>query len=157
MTVVARLLTFVDLRDGDDDGPGAQSMSVSATLVAVLADARRITLLDDRGWSERLGVVRDEEPSQREGEGHEPPGIWAHESVEDVKQTARDVVGPDEPFEGRTWADMETSHWNHLARILEQKGVEVGATRLSELPHDVELSQRVLTRIGGRSVASGEL
>ena len=44
---VARLVTLLDL----DGGAGARSMSVSARHEAVLADGRRIVLLDDRGWT----------------------------------------------------------------------------------------------------------
>ena len=73
-----------------------------------------------------------------------------------MERTARDVVGPDEPFEGRTQADMEASHWDSLARVLQQERVEVEAAELRGLPHDVELSDRVLARIGGRRDTSGE-
>jgi len=58
------------------------------------------------------------------------------------------VVGPDEPFDGRTQAEMEASHWDSLARVLQQKGVEVQAAVLRALPHEVRLSERVLARIG---------
>lgn len=157
MAAVARLLTFVDIADEDDAGPDARRMSVSARHEAVLADGRRVVLLDDRGWSAQLGVVWDDEPS-RQGRGLvELPGIWALETVEEMERTARDVVGPDEPFEGRTQADMEAGHWDSLARVLRQEGIEVDAAELRGLPHDVELSDRVLARVGGRpAAASGE-
>ena len=94
---------------------------------AVLADDRRVVLLNDRGWS---------------------GGTWAQETAEEMERTARFVVGPDEPFEGRTQDDMEADHWNSLARVLQQQGVEVEAAELKALPHDVELSDRVLARLG---------
>jgi hypothetical protein len=119
---VSRLLTFVDLAD-DDDG----RMSVTALHEAELADGRRVVLLDDRGWSGELS---------------------AHATVEDIEQTARDVVGPDEPFEGRTQEDMAASHWAALAGVLQGQGVEVEGAALEALPHDVELSDRVRARIG---------
>ena len=157
MAAVARLLTLVDIADQDDDGPDARRLSVSARHEAVLADGRRVVLLEDRGWSEELRVLLDDEPSDQ-GRGFvEPSSIWAYETVEEMERTARNVVGPDEPFEGRTRADMDASHWDSLARVLRRQGVEVQAAELRGLPHDVELSGRVLARIGGRpATASGE-
>ena len=76
------------------------------------------------------------------------PGIWASETVEETQRTARFVVGPDEPFEGRSRADMEAGHWDKLARTLRQHRVEISAAELKTLRHDVELSDRVLARIG---------
>jgi hypothetical protein len=149
MTAVAHLLTFVDIADEDDDGPDAQRMSVSARHEAVFADGRRVVLLDDRGWSEELRIVWDEERSRQERELVELPGIWAYETVKEMEQTARNVVGPDEPFGARTQADMEASHWDSLARVLRREGVEIDAAELRGLPHDVKLSDRVLARIGG--------
>jgi hypothetical protein len=128
-------------------------MSVSARHEAVLADGRRVMLLDDRGWSEQLSVVWDDETSRQERALVQPPGIWAYETVQQMERTARDVVGPDEPFEGRTQTDMEASHWDSLARVLQREGVEVDAAELRGLPHDVELSDRVLARIGPRQQA----
>ena len=149
MTSVVRLLTFVQIADEDDDGPDARRMSVSARHEAVLADGRRVVLLDDRGWSGQLGVFWFDEPSRRKRGLVEPTGIWAYETVQEMERTARDVVGPDEPFESHTQADMEASHWESLARVLQREGVEVDAAELRGLPHDVELSDRVLARLGG--------
>jgi hypothetical protein len=143
------LLTYVDIADEDDDGPHARRMSVSARHEAVLADGRRVVLLDDRGWSGQLRVLGEDERSSQERGHVEQLGIWAYETVDEIERTARDVVGPDEPFEGRTPADMEASHWESLARVLQQEGVEVKAVELRRLPHEVELSDRVLARIGG--------
>ena len=110
-------------------------MSVSARHEAVLADGRRIVLLDDRGWS---GELR----------GPEPRDVWASQTEDDIRRTARFVVGPDEPFEGHTQADMEASHWEYLTGILRRRGVAVAPDELRALPHDVELSDRVLARLG---------
>jgi hypothetical protein len=145
VAAVVRLLTFVDIRDDDDEGPGGRRMSVSARHEAVLPDGRRVLLLDDRGWSTQLRVVGGAEPSL---------GIWAYETAEQMERTARVVVGPDEPFEGRTQAEMEASHWDSLARVLQQEGIEAQAAELRALPHDVELSDRVLARVG---IARGDL
>jgi hypothetical protein len=131
-------------------------MSVSARHEAVLADGRRVVLLADRGWGGQLVVAWGDEPSEQDLRLLEPLGIWASQTEQDMKQTARVVVGPDEPFEGRTHADMEADHWNFLTRILREQGVEVEPAELKALPHDVELSDRVLARIGRGGPATGQ-
>jgi hypothetical protein len=149
MAVIARLLTFVDINDDDDDGADERRMSVTARHEAVLTDGRRVVLLNGRGWSEETrSVLWSEEPSEQDRLRYESSGIWADETVGEMERTARAVVGPDEPFEGRTQADMEADHWDSLARVLQQQGVEVEAAELKVLPHDVELSDRVLARVG---------
>lgn len=127
MTGVVRLVTFVDLDGGDDP----RQLSVSATLSAVLDDGRRLTLLDDRGWS-----------------ASGPPDLWTRMSVDDIERTARAVVGPDEPVEGRPREAEAAGHWAYLAGRLGERGVDVAGKRLRELPHDVELSARLRARIG---------
>lgn len=95
-------------------------------------------LLDDRGWSEALG-----------GAGaNKVADIWALSSEQDIAETARTVVGPDEPFGGRTRGDMETDHWNTLAEKLRAHGVVVEAGELKRLPHEVVVSEALLARLG---------
>ena len=148
MALIARLLTLVDLNDADDAGPDARRMSVTARHEAVLTDGRRVVLLDDRGWGGQLAVAWRGEPSEEERLRYERSSIWATETVEELEREARFVVGPDEPFDGRTQADMEAEHWDSLARVLRQQGVPVEAAELKALPHDVELSDRLLARLG---------
>ena len=88
MAAVTRLLTLVDICDS---GADALMMSVSARHEAVLADGRRVVLLDDRGWGGTVAV--------------DSAGRWASETVEEMERTARVVVGPDEPPEGRSQAE----------------------------------------------------
>ena len=107
-------------------------MSISARHEAVLADGRRLLLLDDRGWS-----------------ASGPPDIWALTSVEDIVNTARVVVGPDEASDGRTDEHMEADHWDHLVEVLHQHGIAVNAVQLHGRPHDVVLSRRLLARVRG--------
>jgi hypothetical protein len=130
MTAVERLLTTAYV---DDRAPG-DHVSVRARHEAVLTDGRRLLLLDDRGWGS----------TQR----------WSAASAEDVEETARVVVGPDEPPEGRTWEEEQTGHWAHLARILQEHGVAVDGRDLRLLPHDVVLTERLLALIGGASTSS---
>jgi hypothetical protein len=139
---------LVDVADEENDRRSTRRMSMSASHEAVLGDGRRVVLLDDRGWSEELRVVGDHELSRQEGKVVDPLGIWAYETAEEVERTARVVVGPDEPFTGHTHAEMEASHWDSLARVLQQEGIDVRAAELKALPHDVDLSDRVLARLG---------
>ncbi len=159
MAAVTRLVTVVDIDDRtfpaevldasvvdgpapDEAEPGVAptgsgpylddpcEMSLSALHLAVLDDGLRLSLLDDRGW----GV-------------HGPADIWHRTSVEEVEATARMVVGPDEPYGNRSQADVADHHWAYLAETLRQQGVLVDAEELSRLPHDVEFSERLRTRI----------
>ncbi|MET9243276.1 hypothetical protein [Nonomuraea sp. NPDC003709] len=124
MTAVTRLVTFVDV-----DNQAADTISVSARHEAELVDGTRVLLLNDRGWGSSQS--------------------WAATSVADIQETTRAVVGPDEPFGGRSQEDMEADHWASLQQIAQRQGVIVDATTLRQLPHDVVLSQQVLARIGG--------
>lgn len=138
MAAVTRLVTFVDVRN---DAADARQMSVSARHEAVLADGSRVLLLGDRGWSSSL---------RGPGSGD----VWSRTSPEEIESEARTVVGPDEPFEGRSHEDMEADHWAYLEAVLRGQGVVVDAGELKQLPHDVVLGQRLLARIrGGRDDA----
>ncbi|MFJ7266631.1 hypothetical protein ACIQV3_08165 [Streptomyces sp. NPDC099050] len=128
MTVVTRLVTYTDLDAGQTS---IRQLAVSARLEAVLADGRNVVLLDDRGWSTSG-----------------PADIPARTSTEDIEETARTVVGPDEPFGGRTREQMAAGHWGYLAGVLGQHGVDVPARELERLPHDVVLSERLRAWIG---------
>jgi hypothetical protein len=101
---VVRLVTFVDV-DDDDDVADACSMSVSTRHEAVLANGRHVLLLDDPGWS-----------------ASGPPNIWAATSIQDIVDTTRMVVGPDEPFGERSHEDMKADHWARLSEVLRQQG-----------------------------------
>jgi len=128
---VTRLVTHVELREDLSD---ARQISIAARHEAVLEDGRRLLLLGDRGWTESVHGVSD---------------IWPVTSVEEIEADARVVVGPDEPFDGRSQADMEADHWAYLAELLRQLGVAVEPAELRELPHDVVLGERLLARIQG--------
>lgn len=94
----------------------------------------------------------------RTGEDDRPvdlPDIWATTSVRDIEDTARAVVGPDEPPEGMSYEEAEADHREMLREILHRQGVVVDAAELAGLPHDVVVSQRLLTRIGGAASGTG--
>ena len=161
MQRVVRLVTRADVREDGDVGGTAVSVpvdargwaeaprdpggdvdprriSVSARHEAVLEDGSRLLLLDDRGWTEEL-----------RGAGAEGiDDLWAITPERDIVETARMVVGPDEPFGGRSQDDMAADHWNALAETLREQGVVLDAGELRQLPHDVELSDRLRARLG---------
>ncbi|SRR6266508_5991412 len=117
---------------------------------AVLADGRRVLLLDDRGWSS-AALTAFGVPDVPNGEcWREKADIWAVTSVEDIEETARVVVGPDEPLQGRSQEEIEANHWAYLAGLLRQQRIVVDALELKRLPHDVVLSERLLARVGHR-------
>jgi hypothetical protein len=134
---IARLITFADAQDWP--GQPAGQVSCSAILEAELADGRRIVLLDDRGWSEGLRVAG----------GTAPPDQWSGLSREDLEETARTVVGPDEPVGGESQEDAARTHWSALAGVLRRHGVPASGDDLRSVPHVVVLSGRLLERIAG--------
>jgi hypothetical protein len=134
MVAVARFVTFADV--GGDVADVAQA-SVSTRHEAALTDSRRVVIFDDRGWSW----------SVHGGKGDIVQDPWTSTSPEDIEDTARVVVGPDEPFDGRSHDDMEADHWAYIAGLLQQHDVGVTAHKLKRLPHDVVLSERLLARV----------
>jgi hypothetical protein len=129
---VVRLVTLADIREDADAG----RISVSARQEAVLEDGRRLPLLDDRGWGSTLG-----------GRDASQVDIWTLTTEREIAETARMVVGPDEPFAGRSQDEMATDHWNALAGKLRTHGVTVDGGELMRLPHEVVLSDRLLARL----------
>ncbi|WP_208971325.1 hypothetical protein [Kineococcus rubinsiae] len=67
--------------------------------------------------------------------------------METLMQTARTVVGPDEPLEGRSYEEGAALHWAYLAGIAQAQGVPVEAGELASLPHDVDISSRIRARL----------
>jgi hypothetical protein len=142
-----RLVTFVDLGSGDE-GPDGRRLSVSARMDAVLDTGRRVVLVDGRGWASQVGAYWDHEPTPEERASVEQSSAWAFETVESIQETARDVVGPDGAYGAYTQAEMDAAHWDGLAAIVRACGIDIDGAGLRALPHEVELSQRVLARLG---------
>jgi hypothetical protein len=145
VTLLARLVTFVDIDEGDDASE-ASGLSFSARHDAVLTDGRRVLLLNNRGWSQSTGISSSGEPPMQENQS----APWEFVTREQVEDSARSVVGPDEPYGDYTRAEMAAGHWATLAATLGREGVEVDATEVSGLPHDVELSDRLIARLADR-------
>lgn len=131
---MTRLVIFVDIAG---HAASKTQMDVSARLETEASDVGRIVLLDDRGWASSTS-----HPSET------IPDIWIHHSLDDIRETARMVVGPDEPFGDRSQEDMTAEHWGSLAKLLRRHRIDVDAVELQHLPHDVVPSERLLARIG---------
>ncbi|MEJ3653137.1 hypothetical protein WEH80_09145 [Actinomycetes bacterium KLBMP 9759] len=124
MSAVERLVITADVDDGAAHG---EQVSVRARMDAVLADGRWIVLLDDRGWGSTQ--------------------TWASISANDVEETTRTAIGPDEPAAGRSVEQSTTDHWTHIARILLSNGVPVDPGRLRALPCGFVMSERLAARV----------
>lgn len=106
-----------------------------------MTDGQRVVLLADRGWTEtRRGPVATA--------GQPTEGQRLLDAIAEIKQTAREVVGPDEPSPGSSSEEAKAQYWAAIARGVQQRGVNVTPSDLELLPHDVELSDRALDRIG---------
>ncbi|WP_218566572.1 hypothetical protein [Vallicoccus soli] len=126
-----RLVTSIDLDEAAEAALDQhREVSISALLELELVSGRRLTLLDDRGWS-----------------SGGPDSIWSHLSLQQLEETARAVVGPDEPPEGRSYEEEAALHWAHLSKIAHRQGVPVQAGELAALPHDVHISPRIRARL----------
>jgi hypothetical protein len=122
MRSVVRLVTFAELTG---ERAAAGTTSVSARLDALLSDGAHVVLLDDRGWTSSGPVT----------------------STEEAEDTARTVVGPDEPAGGLSAEEMAAGHWATLAHALRRHGVAADPAELAALPHDVVLGERLRAQI----------
>jgi hypothetical protein len=137
---IARLVTFVDIHAASDS-----QLSFSARHDVLLADGRRIVLLNDRGWSQsRIYFSSDSEPTMR----NERSSPWEGVTREHIEEAARTVVGPDEAYGDHTQTEADEAHWAYLSGTLEKQGIDMDATDLRALPHEVELSDRLLVCLG---------
>lgn len=133
MPGVERLVTVVD---EDEAGPGSEGFS--AHLFAVLAGGGRVLVLGDRGWAQTtVSAAR-------------PPDVAPAAPPldrQDIEDTARMVVGPDEPPDGEDYEAAEAGYWQYVAGILAGRGVDAPPAQLRTLPHDVELSEALAARV----------
>ena len=141
-----RLVTFVEI-EGDDD---ARQPSVRARLDLELSGGRRVTVLDDRGWSWSAGLYSSEpinaaelEPRRRELDA------WSGWSAQDIGEMALEIVGEDsdDPSEGQTVEESRAEYWSYLAGLLRERGTDVAPEVLRTLPREVELGERIRARI----------
>lgn len=131
MTHVRRLITTVDEQIcGPKRKSVGRTLSVSALHEAELDDGSRVLLLDDRGWSSSA--------------------LWSESAKQEIIDTSRDVVGPDEPYGDQTYEEAALAHWEYLAAVLARAGIIVQGAKMRLLPHDVILTRQVMDRIQGR-------
>jgi hypothetical protein len=125
-----------DLSDDDVGGVADQAdhLSFRVAEFAVLADGRRVTLHDDRGFDSLV-----HEPGPRM-----PGGPWRHLTLEQLEMSVRTTVLPDDAQDS-----CEEHPWEWLAGLLRAQGVEVAAEELRLLPYEVVFSERLRARVSG--------
>ena len=109
MALVARLLTLVDIDDEDETmtAPMLAACRCRRCMWPVLTDGRRVVLLADRGWSGQLKVSWDRGAFRGGTPGRCRARNLGVRAVEQLEHEAALRGRPDEPFGGRTQADME--------------------------------------------------
>lgn len=127
---VARLKTLVSF--GEDTPERA---SVALELFAVLENGTEHLLLADRGFCWALSSA----PAS-----HWTGMMWSDE----LKDSARACVGPDEPRESQTPSQAEHDHWSVLADDLRiVRGVTTTPAQLAKTPHDVVFDDAITRRL----------
>lgn len=111
-----------------EEGPGP-SVDLDVCEFAILADGRCLTI-DERGYGWSGGE-----------------GPWAHDTVESITEGVLSCVLPDDD----ETAAVEDHPWSHLVWCLAQHGVVTDEGHLRAVPYEVELSDRILARLDGRS------
>lgn len=105
-----------------------QGLSFDVHEFADLADGRRLTLRDDRGFTTSSG-------------GPAPSDQWRHLTLGHLERDVLTTVPPDDD-------DTQEQHpWGVLARLLHLQGVEATAEELRVLPCRVEFSERLRERL----------
>jgi hypothetical protein len=98
---------------------------------AELADGRRLTLHEERGFTCSLGASRGSAPSDQ----------WRYLTLENLERDVLTTVLPDDD-------DTQDEHpWEWLAELLHDHGVEATTEELRLLPYDVVFSERLRARV----------
>ena len=94
---------------------------------AELADGRRLTLHEERGFTTSGGPALSDP--------------WRYLTLEHIEASVRTTVLPDDD-------DTQDEHpWEWLAGLLHVHGIEAPAEELRRLPYDVVFSERLRARI----------
>ncbi len=94
---------------------------------AELADGRRLTLHEERGFTTSGGPA--------------PSDPWRYLTLEHLERDVRTTVLPDDD-------DTQDEHpWEWLAGLLHVRGVEATVEELRLLPYDVVFSERLRARV----------
>jgi hypothetical protein len=121
------------LPDADTTAPG---ISVQARVDAILADGRRLPVVDDRGWSEFVHGVHEIDVDP-----------WTLQTAEGIGEGALMVAGPDEPVGDETHEDMEAWYWRGIAARLAEHGIDAGPEALAALPRSVVLGDALRAKL----------
>jgi hypothetical protein len=98
---------------------------------AELADGRRLTLHEERGFS----------GSTRAWGGPAPSDQWRYLTLENLERDVLTTVLPDDD-------DAQDEHpWEWLAQLLHDHGVEATTEELRLLPYEVVFSERLRARV----------
>ena len=107
-----------------------KGVSIVVHEFAELADGRRLTLHEERGFFTGTMASRGPAPSDQ----------WRYLTLENLERDVRTTVLPDND-------DTQDEHpWEWLAGLLHVHGVEATAEELRVLPYDVVFSERLRAR-----------
>ncbi|WP_153011628.1 hypothetical protein [Serinicoccus chungangensis] len=115
------LLTIVDVKDRD-----SPHLYVKCTLFLETHAGGRLPLLVDRGWATNQS--------------------WEDVRLEEIVDEAPVVVGPDAGGSGDEEA-LASGHWEFLTARARAEGVNVSANEMRTLPHHVELTEQLKSRL----------
>jgi len=108
-----------------------QGLSFVVHEYAELADGRRLTLHEERGFS----------GSSMPTTGPAPSDQWRYLTLENLERDVRTTVLPDDD-------DTQDEHpWEWLAGLLRVHGIEATAEELRLPPYDVVFSERLRARV----------
>ena len=113
-----------------------QGVSFAVHEFAELADGRRLTLHEERGFTSGVTLATS---------GPAPSDQWRGLTLEELEQGVRTTVLPDDD-------DTQDEHpWEWLAGLLHDvHGVEATVEELRLLPYDVVFSERLRARVVGK-------
>jgi hypothetical protein len=108
--------------------PGGTSFSVVE--YAVLSDGRRVTLLDDRGWTQWTHGLSSTEQGKLQ--------------AEDVRRDVLNVVLPD-----NAETTGEDHEWDYFVERLRAAGIDLHRDHLRRLPYRIVFGDRLRAAISG--------
>lgn len=125
-----RLVTSIEVDEAGLAQATGDNISISALHELELRSGERVILLADRGWTTSG-----------------PSRSWSSATLERLMDTARMVVGPDEPPPGRSSAEEAALHWAQLSVVARAQEMHVTPDELASLPHDVHVGPGIQARI----------
>ena len=128
---IARPFRSIEIENLVEDSK--QGVSFDVHEFAELADGRRLTLHEERGFTS---------PASSSTGRPQPGDQWHYLTLENLERDVRTTVLPDDD-------DTQDEHpWEWLTELLQVHGVEATAQELRLLPYDVVFSERLRARLG---------